>query len=97
MKETNMSTTIEPIKAEERWLRCQLDKGMFSDEIAVTYPPKGAWQKSVFVECSEVKGGAGELGKVRVVVLRCDGSIIAVLPSPNRDIVYATAEDISEE
>jgi len=43
-----MSTVIEPTQAEVSWLRCQLDKGMFSDEVAVTYPPKGPWQKSVF-------------------------------------------------
>ena len=92
-----MSTVFEQPQAEERWLLCQLDKGMFSDEMAVTYPPQGKWQKSVFVERSAVKGGAGDVGKVRVVVMRSDGSIIAVLPSPNRDIVYATAEDISEE
>jgi hypothetical protein len=92
-----MSTVYEPRQVEERWLRCQLDEGMFSDEIAVTYPPQGKWQKSVFVERSAVKGGAGDVGKVRVVIARSDGTIIAVLPSPNRDIVYATAEDISDE
>jgi len=44
-----MSTVQEQAPVEERWLRCQLDEGMFSDEVAVTYPPKGKWQKSVFV------------------------------------------------
>ncbi len=92
-----MSTVKEQSPAEERWLRCQLDEGMFSDEIAVTYPPKGRWQKSVFVERGAVKGGAGDVGKVRVAVLRRDGAIIAILPTPERDIVYATAEDISDE
>lgn len=44
-----------------------------------------------------MKGGAGDMGKVRVAVLRRDGAIIAILPSPERDIVCATAEDISDE
>lgn len=92
-----MSIVHEPAQAEVRWLRCQLDKGMFSDEMAVTYPPQGEWQKSVFVDRNAVQGGAGDVGKVRVTVMRRNGSIIAVLPSPNRDMVYATAEDISDE
>lgn len=92
-----MSTVQTQLPAEERWLRCQLDQGMFSDEIAVTYPPQGEWQKSVFVERGKVQGGAGDVGKVRVVVTRRNGSIIAVLPSPERDVVFASAEDISEE
>ena len=91
-----MSAVIEPSQAEVRWLRCQLDKGMFSDEMAVTYPPQGKWQKSVFVERQSVLGNAGDIGKVRVSVLRKDDSILAVLPSPEGDIVYVNAEDISE-
>jgi|GEM_PF-1064337 hypothetical protein len=92
-----MSTIIEPSQAEERWLECRIDKGMFSDELAVTYPANGKWQKSVFVDSNAVRGGAGAVGKVRVAVVRRDGSMIAILPSPERDIVYVNAKDISEE
>ena len=91
-----MSTITRPKQVEEGWLECQVDKGMFSDELAVTYPSRGEWQKSVFVDRRAVKGDVGAVGKVRVVVLRQDGSIMAVLPSPEQDIVYVTAGDISE-
>jgi len=90
-----MSTTLEKTQTEERWLRCQLDQGMFSDEMAVTYPPHGKWQKSVFVERQSVEGNAGDIGRVRVSVLRKSDAILAVLPSPDGDIVYVNAEDIS--
>ena len=92
-----MSTITRPTQVvEEGWLECQVDKGMFSDELAVTYPPRGAWQKSVFVDRRAVKGDIGAVGKVRVVVLRQDGSLIAVLPSPEQDIVYVSPGDLSE-
>jgi hypothetical protein len=92
-----MSTVIEPTQAEERWLECKLDKGMFSDEIAVTYPPEGNTQKSVFVESTAVRGTPGNRGRVLVRVIRRNGNTIAVLPSPNQDIVYVQAGDISGE
>ena len=91
-----MSTITKSTQVEEGWLECQVDKGMFSDELAVTYPARGKWQKSVFVDRAAVKGDIGTIGKVRVVVLRQDGSIMAVLPSPEQDIVYVTPGDISE-
>ena len=92
-----MSTITRPTQVvEEGWLECQVDTGMFSDELAVTYPPRGAWQKSVFVDRRAVKGDIGAVGKVRVVVLRQNGSLMAVLPSPEQDIVYVMPGDISE-
>ena len=92
-----MATVIEQQSATEHWLQCQVDKGMFSDEMAVTYPPEGAMQKSVFVEKKSVRGSAGDRGKVRVKVIMRDGKMLAVLPSPTQDIVYVQAGDISEE
>lgn len=83
-------------QAEVCWLQCQVDKGMFSDELAVTYPPRGPWQKSVFVDRHAVEGDVGTVGRVWVEVYRRDGSILAVLPSPEQDIVHAVSEDISE-
>lgn len=92
-----MSTVQEPTQAVEKWLECRIDQGMFSDELAVTYPASGKWQKSVFVERSAVKGAAGTVGKVRVTVIPREGALLATLPSPERDIVYVNDEDISEE
>jgi hypothetical protein len=92
-----MSTIHKPSQAEVHWLECRLDKGMFSDEIAVTYPPEGITQKSVFVDVNSVQGTPGQRGRVLVRVIERLGRMIAVLPSPNQDIVYVRAEDITGE
>jgi hypothetical protein len=55
--------------AQERWLECRLDKGMFSDEIVVTYPSEGEAIFSKFVPIDVVRGQPGTKGKVRVSVI----------------------------
>ena len=93
-----MSTTVGKEQlATEEWLECQLDKGMFSDEIAVTYPAVGKMQKSVFVSKAEVRGTAGQRGKVRVRVVRRNNDVIAVLPTEYQDIVFISEQEISAE
>lgn len=82
---------------EERWLSCLLDKGMFSDEIAVTYPRSGPIKKSVFVPRVKVRGKVGEGGTVRVVIIRASGKMMAVLPSSCRDVVVIAEADVSEQ
>lgn len=81
--------------AEERWLTCRIDKGMFSDELAVTYPAEGEWQKSVFVTKSAIEGNPGQNGKVRVLLIHQGGNLFAVLPSANQDIVTVREVDLS--
>lgn len=85
------------VRNREQWLECQLDKGMFSDEMAVTYPASGKIQKSVFVSAAVVKGSAGQRGKVRVRVIRRDGGFMAILPSSTQDIVCISERDVSDE
>ena len=76
------------------WLKVRLDRGMFSDEMAVTYPPREQWQKSVFVPRSCVRGVEPD-GEVRVnVLIKDDGSKYAVLPSDERDIVKVQDADL---
>jgi hypothetical protein len=87
----------EDVQIVERWLDCQLDKGMFSDEFAVTYPPHGQAQKSVFVSAAAVRGQAGQRGKVRVRVVRRGTGFMAILPSCSRDIVQISELDVSDE
>jgi hypothetical protein len=90
-----MSTSFETNSTNtEGWLECQIDEGMFSDEKAVTYPPDGKVQKSVFVSAALVKTTAGRRGKVLVRVVRREGGIIAVLPSATQDIVYISEKDL---
>ena len=79
------------------WLSCQLDKGMFSDEAAVTYPSVEDCRASVFVPIDEVQGEFGTRGKVRVSLVQHDGTTFAVLPTVYRDIVAINKSDVVEE
>jgi hypothetical protein len=86
-------------KAMTAWLRCRLDMGMFSDEVAVTYPAAaepGYWQKSVFVPSTCVRKESGNTGKVKVVIIVKEGQRFAVLPSSQRDIVTPAEADITQ-
>lgn len=80
------------------WLRCRLDMGMFSDEVAVTYPPEeGRWQKSVFVPESCVHRQDDQRGVVKVRILTRDGTQLAELPSSQRDIVRVQNADLKQQ
>ena len=62
------------------WLRCRLDVGMFSDEVAVTYPAASTMlAKSVFVPSECVRRERSIEGSKVSVVLK-DGRRYAVLP-----------------
>ncbi|MEZ5308618.1 MAG: hypothetical protein R2684_15850 [Pyrinomonadaceae bacterium] len=81
---------------EEKWLACHLDKGMFSDEVAVTYPHTGQFKKSVFVPKTSVQGDIGQRGQVLVKIVRAgDGRVMAVLPSSQRDVVVIAETDVT--
>jgi len=70
---------------------------MFSDEVAVTYPPAAQdhWQASAFVPRSFVRAKDAHHGEVMVTVLIKDGTRYAVLPSDQRDIVRVESSDLS--
>jgi hypothetical protein len=82
-----------------QWLRVRLDSGMFSDEVAVTYPASATtdWQKSVFVPSACVRQDSENQGKVKVMVVVKDGQKFAVLPSSRRDIVTPEEADLSQQ
>jgi hypothetical protein len=90
-----MPTMTPSADAEVRWLLCRIDKGMFSDELAVTYPAEGEKQKSVFVSNAVIQGQPGQTGKVRVTLVRRNGTLFAVLPSSNQDIVTVREADLT--
>lgn len=72
--------------------------GMFSDEVAVTYPPvTSKWQKSVFVPSSYVRREGDNRGRVMVNVVTKDGERFAVLPSSQRDIVKVQDADLQQQ
>lgn len=77
------------------WLRCRLDRGMFHDEVAVTYPAEGDWTASVFVPLGEVLGEVGGVGKVRVKAFSRKGRWFAALPTPTREVVGVRSQDLT--
>jgi len=80
----------------QKWLQCNLDRGMFSDEMAVTYPSSGIARVSVFVPSTDVSGTPGGLGKVRVSVAHRGDTILAILPTSYRDSVAVSENDLSD-
>ena len=87
------------MKIANWWLLCRVDQGMFSDEVAVTYPAVGTAIRSVFVPRSET----GEWPKnkslraVRVKLVQPKGdSPVAVLPSDDSTLVAVQKQDLAE-
>jgi hypothetical protein len=74
----------------EGWLKCQVSKGMFSDELTVKYGDKD----SVFVHKSQIRGGAEKQGQVRVYYFRSNGTTWAVLPSEAQAVVAVEEGDL---
>jgi hypothetical protein len=81
------------------WLRCRLDRGMFSDEVAVTYPAATheECQKSVFVPRSCVRSETEHQGEVMVKVVAVNGTRYAVLPNSECDIVWPEDADLTPQ
>ena len=68
----------------EKWLKCLIFKGMFSDELAVRCTKVSGSRFSVFVPKDHVRGGVDQEGAVKVQVFNKDNIVWAVLPSPDR-------------
>jgi hypothetical protein len=81
----------------ERWLQCRLNKGMFSDEVATTYPAHGDIAWSEFVPAESVRGNLGETGVLRVKVVGKTGEkYAAVIPTPYSDLVFVNEQDLQD-
>jgi hypothetical protein len=85
----------------KRRLRCQVNKGMFSDELAVTYQAREGLKKSVFVPTRYVLQHSGTApsgepheGEVEVDVFEKNGAWWAVLPNDRKDIVWIDQKDL---
>ncbi len=79
----------------QQWLNCSVAKGMFSDELAVTYKPLSGPETSVFVPQGLVESDSNNVGRVRVEVFKTGTKTWAVLPSESRDEVLVGDTDIS--
>ncbi|MCA9412218.1 MAG: hypothetical protein KC931_13580 [Candidatus Omnitrophica bacterium] len=80
----------------DRWLECHVEKGMFSDELAISYPPIGESRISAFVPRDLVERREGSQGRVRVSIVRRGGDLFAILPTAYRDSVFVSESDIAE-
>lgn len=82
------------IMIEEKMLKCQILKGMFSNERVVSVKLSDGSSTSVFVPSDKVKGGIGTKGSVKVNVFNDEGLPWAVLPTEYKDIVPVNIEDV---
>lgn len=74
-----------------RWLKCQVTKGMFSDELTVTVCTRSGEKVAVFVpkDAAEVREG-----RVKVRVAEQAGGSIALLPDEHQSIVEVHRSDL---
>ena len=77
---------------DEKWLRCSIAKGMFSDEFAILYSRPNSRQISVFVPRQFVDESTG---RVKVCVFTKGYQTWAVLPNESRKEVLVSSDDIS--
>jgi hypothetical protein len=78
----------------EKWLRCRVYKGMFSDELAVEYSGRGNPKVSVFVPKETVQGNIDEEGKVKVTVFHEGANAWAVLPNDQPMVISVDESDL---
>jgi hypothetical protein len=76
------------------WLKCKIDKGMFSDEVCITYAGY-----SCFIGKQDVKGEIGQDGLVRVSLMGMINSnfeLLAILPD-GHSVLFDKSSIIEEE
>lgn len=71
----------------ERWLKCVVLKGMFSDEVTVVITTRTGERASFFVPTERVHGSEGQEGRVRVRTFEQDSNSWAVVPNETQSIV----------
>lgn len=77
------------------WLRCNIVKGMFSDELAIVYTlKKQGKEASFFVPKDQVVGAVDSQGKVKVRVFRQGNTSWAVLPTEYQDAIPVDEADL---
>ena len=82
----------------ERWLRCRINKGMFSDEAVATYPAQGQVVWSDFVPATSVRGNFGETGALRVkVVGKMETKFATVVPTSYSDLIFVNEQDLMDQ
>ena len=76
------------------WLKCEIFKGMFSDEVAIRVAAKRGETSSYFVSKDQVEGPINGPGKVKVRVYRQGETSWAVLPTENAASIPVRESDL---
>ena len=79
----------------ERWLKCSILKGMFSDEYAIKLGTEKD-PMSFFVPREMVRGNINEKGQVKVRVMLEGKDPLAVLPTCEQSIIPVSGQDLVE-
>jgi len=85
----------------EQLLACRVYPGMFSDEVAVAYPPMQQAKTSVssfFVPRDRVMAPPSEHqlhGMLRVRVIRDGTTVWAIVPDENQSVIEVEESDLS--
>ena len=71
----------------ERWLRCEIRKGMFSDERVVVIRVSTGESASFFVPQEWVMGSEGQEGQVKVRAFKEDSRAWAIVPNESQTVL----------
>ena len=74
-----------------KWLRCKVDKGMFSDEFTVTVKTRTGEPVAVFVPRTEADD---RKNLVKVRAFEEQGETLAVLPDGHQSVVHVSDADL---
>ncbi len=74
-----------------KWLKCKIDKGMFSDEFTVTVHTRGGEAVAVFVP---KQAADDRKNLVRVRAIEQQGKTLAVLPDEHQSVIDVSDADL---
>jgi hypothetical protein len=74
-----------------KWLKCKIEKGMFSDELTVTVHTCNGESIAVFVP---KQAADRQNNRVQVKAFEKHGKMIAVLPDENQSVIDVRTADL---
>ncbi len=77
-----------------KWLKCEIQKGMFSDELTVIVRTRSGESVAVFVPRDSAQEANGRDGRVKVRVSENGGHAFALLPDANQSVVDVDVDQL---
>jgi hypothetical protein len=74
-----------------KWLKCKIDKGMFSDEVTVTVQTRSGEAVAVFVPKADADD---RNSRVKVKAFEEQGRTLAVLPDEHQSVIHVRDTDL---